>query len=125
MTQAYLRSSVKSVIREFQMLPSYAGIRITDTVKCKKASEIYWFAHTKAEIEVASDGKSATLRKDGKTITVTLNKGSEGTFTVMDAIPLPQSKARQNTEENSAYKKLTVHLSNVKETVISVTIFAQ
>lgn len=125
MTQAYLRSSVKSVIREFQMLPSYAGIRITDTVKCKKASEIYWFAHTKAEIEVASDGKSATLRKDGKTITVTLKKGSEGTFTVMDAIPLPQSKARQNTEENSAYKKLTVHLSNVKETVISVTIFAQ
>ncbi|HZK22369.1 MAG TPA: hypothetical protein VFC76_08880 [Oscillospiraceae bacterium] len=47
-----------------------------------------------------------------------------GILTVMDAMPLPQSKTRQNTVENSAYKKLTVHLPNVKTAVISVTILA-
>lgn len=122
MTEAYLRNGVKSVVREFQMLPSYAGIRITDTVKCKKESEIYWFAHTAAEIEVAPNGKSATLRKNGKTITAVIDEGGEGLFTVMDAVPLPKSAARRNDEENSAYKKLTVRLENVKEAVISITI---
>ncbi len=124
MTEAYLRNGVKSVVREFQMLPSYAGIRITDTVKCKKESEIYWFAHTAAEIEVAPNGKSATLRKNGKTITAVIDEGGEGLFTVMDAVPLPKSAARRNDEENSAYKKLTVRLENVKEAVISITISA-
>ena len=122
MTQAYLRNGVKSVTREFQMLPEFAGIRITDAIECKANSDIYWFAHTTAEIELAEDGKSAVLRKDGKEITAALE--SDGVFTVMDAMPLPRSPARRDEEENRDYKKLTVHLEDVKNAVIAVTITA-
>jgi len=124
MTEAYLRNGVKSVTRQFRMLPNYEGIRIVDRVICKQDSEIYWFAHTAAEIELAADGKSATLRKNGKTITAQLNEGSDGVFTVMEALPLPESPARIDAEENRAYKKLTVHLEGMQDAVIDVTITA-
>jgi len=124
MTQAYLRHGVKSVTREFEKLinapdGSYCGIRITDTIFCKRNSEIYWFAHTTADIEISSNGRSATLRKGGKEITVSLH--GDGAFTVMEALPLPESPARIGGEE-SGYKKLMVHLENVRDAVIDVTI---
>jgi len=122
MTEAYLRNGVKNVTRQFQMLPGYAGIRVIDNVSCKRESNIYWFAHTTAEIELAPDGKSATLRKGGEEITALLNSG--GVFSVMEALPLPESPARIDEEENRAYRKLTVYLENVKDAVIDVTILA-
>ncbi len=125
MTEAYLRNGVKSVNREFQMLPGCAGIRVTDRVACKYPGDIYWFAHTRAEIQLAEDGRSATLRRDGKTITARLNEGSDGVFSVMDALPLPESPARRDEVESRDYRKLTVHLTNAKDAVISVTVTAQ
>jgi len=122
MTEAYLRNGVKNVTRQFQMLPDFAGIRIIDRISCNQDSDIYWFAHTAAEIELAPDGKSAVLRKDGKTVTAHLNEGSDGIFTVMEALPLPESSANIDPEENRAYKKLTVRLEGVKDAVIDVTI---
>ena len=124
MTDAYLRNGVKSVIRELHMLPGHVGIRIVDGVICRRGSDIYWFAHTTAGIELSPDGRSATLRKDGKTITAHLNEGSDGLFTVMEALPLPESPARIDEEENRDYKKLMVHLEGVKNAVIDVTITA-
>ena len=124
MTEAYLRNGVKSVTRQFQMLPGYEGIRIIDAIACKRGSDIYWFAHTTAEIELAPDGKSATLCKGGKTITAHLNEGSDGVFSVMEALPLLESPARIEGEENRDYRKLTVHLEGVKDAVIDVTITA-
>ncbi|MDR2687864.1 MAG: heparinase II/III-family protein [Oscillospiraceae bacterium] len=124
MTEAYLRNGAKSVIRRFEMLPGYEGIRIADRVICGRDSDIYWFAHTAAEIELAPDGRSATLRKDGKTIAARLNEGSDGVFTVMEALPLPESPARVDGEENRDYRKLAVRLENVRDAVIDVTITA-
>ena len=124
MTEAYLRNGVKSVTRQFQMLPDYAGIRIIDRIACKGESDIYWFAHTAADIELAPDGKSAVLRKGSKTITALLNEGSDGVFSIMEALPLPGSPARIDEEENKVYKKLTVRLEGVKDAVIDVTLTA-
>ncbi|MCL1951986.1 MAG: heparinase II/III family protein [Oscillospiraceae bacterium] len=125
MTPAYVRSGVKSARREFQMLPGYAGVRITDRIACRCGSDIYWFAHTTAEIELAPDGRSAVLRKGGRSITVLLGENSGGVFTVMEAMPLPDSPARRDEEENREYKKLAVHLEGVKDAVIDVTVLAE
>ena len=122
MTQAYIRNGVKSVTREFRMLPRYAGIRVTDRVACRRESEIYWFAHTTAEIALAADGKSAVLRKDGKSIAAALDAGGNAVFSVMEALPLPGSPARIDTGENKGFRKLAVHLEHVKEAVITVTV---
>jgi len=122
MTHAYMRHGVQSVTRELQMLPDYTGIRITDHIVCRMDSEIFWFAHTRADIEIAPDGRSAVLRQDGRSITATLGEDSLGVFTVMNAEPLPQSRARRNPDENRDYTKLTVHLQGVREAVICVTI---
>ncbi|MCL2509005.1 MAG: heparinase II/III-family protein [Oscillospiraceae bacterium] len=128
MTQAYLRHGVKSVTREFSLLPDDAGISVTDRVSCKRPSEIYWFAHTTAEIEISESGKTAALRKDGKTVTARMDVRGDGdggaVFTVMDAAPLPGSPARHDPEGNIEYKKLTIHIENAASATITVEVTA-
>jgi len=43
-----------------------------------------------------------------------------GTFTVMNAELLPTSLPVPNQTDNSEYRKLAVHLTNTKDTTISV-----
>ena len=45
---------------------------------------------------------------------------NEGKFTVMNAELLPTSRAVSNQKDNSEYRKLAVHLTNTKNTTISI-----
>ena len=53
-----------------------------------KAGEIYWFAHTKGQIKLASDGRSAIVTVGEDRLWVGLLSG-EGKFSVMKAELLP------------------------------------
>lgn len=64
-------------------------------------NNLYWFMHTKAEIELAEDGKSAILTQNEQRLWVGIIDGNQ-TFTVMDATPLPTSPNPDEWEENIA-----------------------
>lgn len=118
MTDAYAMNMAKSVTREFELFDNRSSLRITDIISCRIHSEIYWFMHTKAEIEISEDGKSAILSKNGKQIKATLS--GDGKFSVMKA-----EKLGGKYEFDEIYddiRKLTVHLENVTEAVIEVTL---
>ncbi len=118
MTKAYSLNHAKSVVREFEIFNNSSSLRITDTVEAKINSEIYWFMHTKAEIDVADDGKTALLTIGDKAVKATLH--TDGEFSVMKAEAL-----RGAYEYDADYvdiQKLTVHLENIKNTVIEVTL---
>ena len=115
MTDAYRMSGATSVIREFELYDN-SCLKITDTVKCLVKSEIYWFMHTKADIEIIDSGKTAILTINGKQMKATLS--GDGEFSVMKAQALKGSY--EYDAEYSDIKKLTVHLDDVKTADITV-----
>lgn len=116
MTDAYSMNMAKSVTREFELFNNRTSLKITDKISCRIKSEIYWFMHTKAEIEISEDGKSAILSKSGKQIKASLS--ADGVFSVMNA-----EKLTGKYEYDSDYediKKLTVYLEDVTNAEITV-----
>lgn len=115
MTDAYRMSGATDVNRQFKMYDN-SCLEITDTIKCLIPSEIYWFMHTKADIEIAEDGKSAILTINHKKMEATLK--ADGKFTITKAEGL---KGKYEYDESyNDIKKLTVKLDDVKSATIIV-----
>lgn len=118
MTDAYRMNMATSVIREFELYDNYSSLKITDNIKCIAKSDIYWFMHTKAEIEISEDGKTAILTIGEKQMKATSYK--DGTFSVMKAEKL--SGKYEYDADYSDINKLTVHLEKVKNPTIEITL---
>ncbi len=120
MTEAYCLNGAKSVVREFEMFDNHSKLRITDTISCPNKSEIYWFMHTKATIEILDEGKTAKLTIGDKSLRATLDD-CDGTFSVMDAVRLDGTVSEYD-KDNTGIQKLTVHLEGVKNAEINVVL---
>ena len=115
MTDAYRMNGATDVTREFEFYNN-SCLEITDNIKCIVPSEIYWFMHTKADIEIADNGKTAILTINGKQMKATLS--GDGEFSVMKAEKL--GGKYEYDDDYSDIRKLTVHLENVKQAEITV-----
>ena len=118
MTDAYRMNGATRVERSFELYNNYSSLKITDNVKCLFGSDVYWFMHTKADIEISRDGKTAILTIGDKQLKA--SSLSDGTFSVMDAERL--SGEWEWDEEYPDVKKLTVMLENVKTAEIVITL---
>ena len=119
LTDAYKPNGAKRVVRGLKLIKDKNCVVIQDEISLNKAGEIYWFAHTSGQIKVASDGKSAIVTVGSDRLWVKL-LNENGRFTVMKAEPLPTSMSVPNATDNSDYRKLAIHLTNTKDTTISV-----
>ncbi len=128
MTQTH--DDYESAKRGMMITDNRRKIIVQDEVVAKGASEFYWFAHTDADVVIADDGKSALMEKNGKKIYVRLAAAPESArFSLMAVEPLPLSPNpdSQKGEYLTAYtgdKKLTVHVTNIKEMTLSVEFIA-
>ena len=118
MTDAYRMNGAVKVTRDFELYNSRSSLKITDTVRCVLPGEIYWFMHTKADIEISDNGKTAILTLNGKQMKATLH--ADGEFTAMPAEAL--GGAYEYDAEYEDLQKLTVHLENVSNAEICVTL---
>ncbi|MCM1115078.1 MAG: DUF4962 domain-containing protein [Clostridium sp.] len=126
MTDAYSMNGASSVNRAFSLDTDSSALTITDNIKCLWSSDIYWFMHTRADIEIV-DEKTAILTKNDKQIKATLP--NDGTFSVMEtqslkASSLPYDPETQDDAQQNAgeMKKLTVHLEDVRTADICVVL---
>lgn len=126
MTDAYSMNGASSVNRDFTLNADSGSLTITDSVKCFVKSDIYWFMHTKADIEII-DEKTAILTKNGKQIQVTLM--NDGAFSIMGMESVKPSytsevniQDRDDNENTASLKKLTVHLNGVKNATVCVVL---
>jgi len=119
LTEAYTPSGASSVVRGLMMVKEKKCVIVQDEISLDEPGEIYWFAHTKGQISIAADGRSAIVTVDSNRLWVGL-MSQDGTFTKMNAEPLPTSKYVPNSSDNSKYIKLAIHLTNTKDTTISV-----
>lgn len=117
MTDAYNEDDGVESFNRLVMLDRFNSyVTIQDEIKLNQTNEMYWFAHTDADIEIASDGKSATLTKNGKKIKAYIVNGDEATFSVMDAAPLATSPQVPDQDAISdKVKKLTIHIEECRE----------
>ncbi len=115
MTDAYRMNGASKVTREFELYNS-SCLKITDKVKCIVPSEIYWFMHTKADIEITDNGKTAILTMGGKQMKATLS--GDGEFSVLKAESI-KGKYEYDADY-SDIQKFTVHLEDIKEAEIIV-----
>ena len=118
MTDAYRMNGATKVERSFELYDSHSALKITDNVKCLIRSDIYWFMHTKAEIDISEDGKTAILTIGDKQIKATSH--SDGTFSVMKAERL--SGEWEWDEKYPDIQKLTVKLEKVRKAEIVITL---
>lgn len=93
---------------------------IQDEIRLSKPAEMYWFAHTRAEIEISQDGKTAILSRQGRKLMAKIINGEGATFSVMDAVSLPKSPKIDNQNRNTGTRKLTIHMPSVKEIDLTV-----
>jgi hypothetical protein len=109
MTSAY-SNHAQSVRRTFDLVDRRSAVVVTDRVRAEPAADLWWFAHTEAEVAVAADGRSATLRHKGKQLVVALEAPAGAQLGVMDARPLPTSPNPSIQESNKGRRKLFIHV---------------
>lgn len=117
-TDAY-KANALSVKRGVALYKNTGTMIVQDEIVTNKPSDIWWFAHTEAEIEISSDKKSAVLLKNGKKLLVSILSPSNGYFDEMNAAPLPSSPNPPNQTYNNI-QKLSIHLINAQVTTISI-----
>ncbi|MBR2886560.1 MAG: S-layer homology domain-containing protein [Clostridia bacterium] len=111
-TEAYEGKGADSVKRGLAMLNNYGSLLIQDEIESAEPIEVYSFMHTKANIDVAPDGKSAILSQDGQKMRVKLY--GDGKLLNMPADPLPSSPNPPEAWSRAGYRKLAVHVNKVK-----------
>lgn len=118
LSQAYVRNAI-SAQRGFWISNDAKTVVLQDEIKMKKKSEVYMFFHTKADITISADKKSALLTQNGKHIRLTLiTKSKNAVFFEMPAQKLSTSPHPQRNVpelDNTMYKKLGVKTVGEKE----------
>jgi hypothetical protein len=93
---------------------------VQDEIQATDPAEVWWFMHTPAEIEVTNDGRTATLRHEGKTLEARLLAPPDGRFTIRDARPLSSSPDPPPQAQNEGVRKLSIQRRGVTDERIAV-----
>jgi hypothetical protein len=95
-------------------------ILLQDEVEAGKPADLWWFMHTPASIKIEQDGRSALLQQVGAQLRAQILSPPGASFQVLDAQPLPSSPHPEKQARNQSIRKLAVHMSNIRDTRISV-----
>ena len=112
LTGAYPPTS--RVLRGIRLLPGPVAI-VQDEVLASAPVELWWFMHTRAEVDIAPDGRSATLTQNGVKLYARLVGAAQAKFTAMPAEPLPGSPNPAGQARNADVRKLAIHRPAAKD----------
>ncbi len=121
LSPAYARGA-KSVRRGVALIESKA-VLVQDEVAAELAADLWWFAHTPAAIELAKDGKSATLKIGKETLLVRVLAPANAVLEVMEMVPLPTSphpEKQMVKRLRVPVRKLAIHLPGTAQTRLAV-----
>lgn len=116
MTSAY---DIKSVQRGIRLFKADSIAILQDEISCTAADEIYWYAHTKAEIKLLDGGKAAVLTLNGKSLRATIQSG-DAVFTIEDAKSSLYAKNVANQTPNTGVQKLAIKLTGSDSYTLTV-----
>lgn len=107
-------SDVNSAIRGYKLEDDRQSVVIRDEIDLKAESEIYWFTHTKADVEVNSEAGYAVFNLNGKKVKVMFDVSGDGVLSeeygVMEAVPLETSPKMTGEDDRSDIRKFYIKL---------------
>jgi hypothetical protein len=119
LTPAY-SSDVRSVKRGIALQDGRRQILVQDEIETDTPVDLWWFMHTKADIELQDKDKTAILRQKGKQLQVKLLDAGNYKFKVEDALPLSTSPQAEGQDKNVGIKKLAIELNGITRERIAV-----
>ena len=120
MSDYYKIRDAESVKRGFYIDDGYMSLTVRDEMVLNRDSEVYWFMHTKADIDIV-DEKTAILSQNGKSIVLQFETNAP-TFelTSMAAQPLPSSPQKSGQNPNTGFRKVAIRLNGSGEINLTV-----
>jgi hypothetical protein len=85
-------------------------ILVQDEIELHEPGTLYWFMHTRADVAVSPDGRSAELQQGGETLRVRVLQPASAQLGVMNAEPLPESPRPEGQAQNHGVRKLFLRL---------------
>ncbi len=119
LTGGYARQA-RSVRRTFELAEGRRAVVVSDAVQADAPADLWWFAHTEAEVKLTADARFALLSRNGKQFGVRLEEPATARFGVMEARPLPGSPDPAIQDHNKGRRKLFIHLENVTDAHLRV-----
>lgn len=120
MTQAH-RPHVSTALRGMIFHRPTNTVTIQDAITADKAIDFWWFVHTKSDIIISNDGKTATFVKNNKRLVLSILDGSNtgALFKKMDAVSLvrPHTTGQKNLSD---YQKLYINISNASNINLAI-----
>lgn len=112
-----------SFLRGFFVDRSNRTLTVRDEISLNKEnSEVYWFMHTKANVEML-DSKTALLTRNGKSVVLQFDTdANRALLSVMDAVPLASSPEVSNQNANNGYRKIAIRLVDSDDVSLTVRI---
>ncbi len=109
LSQSYA-DNASSARRGYMLTDDRRSAVVRDEISLTKPSnELYWFMHTRAEIQVV-DNKTVLLSRNGKMVQMMIDTNlPDYTVEVMDAKPLPTSPNPDGQNSNAGIKKVAIH----------------
>ncbi len=105
LSEAY-NANASSAMRGYMLADERRSVIIRDEISLKKLSDVYWFSHTKADIEII-DNNTAILTQGGEKVKLSFVTNAEDfELSIMDAVPLPTSPNPSGQAQNSGIKKI-------------------
>ncbi|QQE13455.1 heparinase II/III family protein [Planctomycetota bacterium] len=116
MSEAY-QSYANQVVREFELnrkANEKPSVIVSDKICCPKNTEIYWFAHTEAEINILPSGRSAKLIIGHTEIQTDLLEPHDAVFTKCEASPMNEHATTMSVR-NTGFQKLSIRFKATTE----------
>lgn len=95
-------------------------VLLQDEITAPKPAEVWWFAHTPAEIRLSADGRTATMQQGGKRLEARLLEPAGARFEIRAAEPLPSSPNPEGQRANRQVRKLSIRLGGVTTARLAV-----
>lgn len=120
LTECYNRD-VSSYLRGIKLNRANRTIEVQDEIKALKRSTIWWSMHTKANIGIADDGRTAVLTIGDQKMVARIVGEEDAKFCELPATYLPtQSFPLTINSLNEGFRKLAIQLTDVKDVTIRV-----
>lgn len=122
-TDAYRQNGALRVRHGVKLVDRRARL-VQDELTFRAPSELWWFMHTRAEIDVAPGGLAATLSQNCKHVQVFLLARSKGAKLVaMDAVHLASSPGPTAGERGAeGARKLAIVMEDVTELRLAIAL---
>ncbi len=108
--------------RGIRLTNNRSRVIVQDEIKTKSPAELYWFAHTEADITISADKRSVLLEQQGKRLWINIMDGpTDAKFYYTDTVPLSVSPAPEGNSKNPVPgHRLTLHMENVSEMTLAI-----